>query len=473
MNSFDMVPAIPVIILKTFKLRFILSGKSGGKSMTRITVFLLFIVSFSLVYAENWPSWRGPEATGVSSETGIPAQWDLSKNIKWKVKVPGLGHSSPIIWGDRIFITTAVNSNPAEEDFQKGFPMVNRKSDTGDISWKVLCYERATGKLLWEKTAITQKPANGRHIKNSYASQSPVADGAYVFAFFGDQGMYCFDFNGKLVWSKNLGSFTMRSNWGLGSSPVLYKNFVIQTCDQETGKSFIIALNKNTGETAWKTDRDELSSWSTPFVYAQEGRPELVVNATNAVRSYDPETGKLLWECRGPATSITTPAPTFSNGLIIVSSGFIMDRIKPITAFKPGASGDITLKQGEASSESIVWRQQTGAPYIPSPIAYDGRIYVVLDNGIIACYDAKTGKEIYGKQRIDVAASGFSASPVAMEGKLFCPSEDGDVYVIKAGDRYELLAKNSLAAESIMASPAISGGNLFIRSIKHLYCIQK
>jgi outer membrane protein assembly factor BamB len=437
--------------------------------MKRFAAVILVIASFSLAYAENWPSWRGPGALGISSEKGIPAKWDLSKNIKWKVEVPGLGHSSPIVWGDRIFVTTAVNSNPAEENFQKGFPMGSRKTDTEDISWKVLCFDKETGKLLWEKTAVTRKPVNGRHIKNSYASQSPVTDGTYVFAFFGDPGMYCYDFNGKLIWSKELGSFSMRSNWGLGSSPVLYKNYVIQTCDQETGKSFIVALDKKTGETAWKTERDELSSWSTPYVYDKGARPELIVNATKAIRSYDPETGKLLWECRGPATSITTPTPTFINGLIIVSSGFMMDPIRPITAFKPGATGDITLKANETSSDSIVWRQQLAAPYIPSPIAYNGRIYVVLDQGFIACYDAMTGKEIFGKTRID--STTFSASPVAMDGKIFFPSEDGVVYVIKAGDQYELLAKNSFD-ESIMASPAVSDGKMFIRSIKHLFCIQ-
>jgi outer membrane protein assembly factor BamB len=437
--------------------------------MKKFAAVILIIVSFSLAYAENWPSWRGPGALAISSETGIPVKWDLSKNIKWKVEVPGLGHSSPIVWGDRIFITTAVNSNSAEDNFQKGFPMGNRKLDTGEISWKVLCFDKETGKLLWERTAVTQKPVNGRHIKNSYASQSPVTDGTYVFAFFGDPGMYCYDFNGKLIWSKELGSFTMRSNWGLGSSPVLYKNYVIQTCDQETGKSFIVALDKKSGEIAWKKERDELSSWSTPYVYDKGTRPELIVNATKAIRSYDPETGNLLWECRGPATSITTPTPTFINGMIIVSSGFIVDPIRPITAFKPGVTGDITLKPNETSSDAIVWRQPVAAPYIPSPLAYNGRIYVVLDQGFIACYDAMTGKEIYGKTRIDV--TNFSASPVAMDGKIFLPSEDGVVYVIKAGDQYELLAKNSLD-EPIMASPAVSGSKMFIRSIKHLYCIQ-
>jgi outer membrane protein assembly factor BamB len=438
--------------------------------MRKTALTVLLAASLTAAYAENWPGWRGPGALGISSQTGIPVQWDLTKNVKYKVEVPGLGHSSPIVWGNRIFLTTAVNADPAEADWLKGFPRVDRKPDASEVSWKVLCYDRDTGKLLWERTAMRRKPVNQRHTKNSYASETPVTDGAYVYAFFADQGMYCYDFEGTLIWSRDLGSFPMRNGWGTGSSPVLYKNFVIQTCDVETGKSFIIALDKKTGKTAWRAERDELSSWSTPYVYLGGPRPELIVNATKAIRSYDPETGKLLWECRGPATSITTPTPTFSNGLIIVSSGFIPEPTRPITAFRPGANGDITLKAGETSSAHIVWRQNTAAPYIPSPIAYGDYIYVILDQGFIACYEVNTGKEVYGRKRIDVGAA-FSASPVVVDGKLYCASEDGDVFVIKSGPEYALLAKNSLG-ESIMASPAVSGGKMFIRTIKHLYCIQ-
>jgi outer membrane protein assembly factor BamB len=239
----------------------------------RKTALIILLMGFlSAANAENWPGWRGPEMTGISNEKGFPAHWDLSKNIKYKVGVPGLGHSSPIVWGERIFVTTAVNSDPAEADWLPGFPRVDRKPDTSEISWKVLCYERDSGKLIWEQTAVRQIPVNGRHTKNSYASQTPVTDGIHVYAFFGDQGMYCYDFSGKLVWQRDLGSFTMRNNWGMGSSPVLYKDFVIQICDQETGKSFIIALDKKTGQTAWKVDRDELSSWSTPFLYLEGKR---------------------------------------------------------------------------------------------------------------------------------------------------------------------------------------------------------
>jgi outer membrane protein assembly factor BamB len=438
--------------------------------MRKAGISALLMAFFSIAYAENWPGWRGPGSLGISTEKGIPAKWDLAKNLQWKVEVPGLGHSSPIVWGNRVFVTTAISSDPKEDYWEKGFPRSDRGPDAAEISWKVFCFDRDTGKLLWERTAIRRKPVNARHTKNSYSSQTPVTDGTYIYAFFGDQGMFCYDFQGKLIWSKDLGDFTMRNGWGLGSSPILYGNLVIQTCDQETGGSFIVALNKKTGETEWKTDRDEASSWSTPFLYLQGARAELVVNATRAIRSYDPETGKLLWECRGPATSITTPTPTSSNGLLFVSSGFIVEQVRPVTAFRPGANGDITLKEGETQSASIAWRQLTAAPYIPSPTAYGDYIFVLFDQGFISCYEAKTGREVYGKTRIDIGAN-FSASPVVMEGKLYCMSEDGDVYVINAGAKYELLAKNSIG-ESIMASPAVSDGKMFIRALKHLYCIR-
>jgi outer membrane protein assembly factor BamB len=437
--------------------------------MKRLLLAFFTAGMLSIAYAENWPGWRGPASLGVSTEKGIPVQWDLSKNVQWKAEVPGLGHSSPIVWGDRIFLTTAVSSDPKEDNWQKGFFSGERKPDEAEISWQVLCFDRETGKMLWQKTAVRRKPVHARHTKNSYASQTPVTDGAHVYAFFGDQGMYCYDFQGNLIWSRELGSLTMRNGWGLGSSPVLYRDLVIQTCDQETGESFVIALDKKSGKTVWKTDRDELSSWSTPFLYLQGARPELIVNATRAIRGYDPQSGKLLWECRGPATAITVPTPTFSNGLIIVSSGFIPEPVRPITAFRPGASGDITLKEGQTASAAIVWRQMAAAPYIPSPTAYGDYIYVVLDQGFIACYEAKTGKEVYSRRRIGIGAN-FSASPVAVDGKLYCASEDGDVFVIRAGPEYELLAKNSMG-EPVMASPAVSGGRMFIRALKHLYCI--
>jgi outer membrane protein assembly factor BamB len=407
--------------------------------MRKQVLSIILIASFSMAFGGNWPGWRGPGELGISEEKGIPVTWDLSQNIKWKAEVPGLGHSSPIVWGNRVFVTTAVSSDPKEDYWEKGFPRSDRKPDAAEISWKVLCFDRDTGKLLWEQTAIRKKPAHARHTKNSYASQTPVTDGNYVYAYFGDQGMYCYDFQGKMIWSRDLGEFNMRNGWGLGTSPVLYKDLIIQTCDQETGGSFIIALDKNTGKTAWKMDRDEASSWSTPYLYLQGARPELIVNATTAIRSY-------------------------------VSSGFIVEPVRPITAFRPGASGDITLKEGETSSAYIAWRQPTAAPYIPSPIAYGDYVFVLFDQGFISCYEAKTGREVYGKRRIDVGAN-FSASPVAVDGKLYCMSEDGDVYVINAGPEYQLLAKNSLG-ESIMASAAVSDGKMFIRALKHLYCIQ-
>ncbi|MEJ2110662.1 MAG: PQQ-binding-like beta-propeller repeat protein [Acidobacteriota bacterium] len=236
---------------------------------------ILGILFIFPAHAENWPGWLGPAGLGVSFEEGIPTKWDEDRNIKWKVEIPGLGHSSPIVWGDRIFVTTAVSSDPAADDWQKGFPMAARNPDTAAISWQVLCFDRDTGKLLWLQTAAKAVPVNFRHLKNSYASQTPVTDGTYVYAFFGDEGMYCYDFQGNMIWSKDLGDFKMRQNWGMGSSPVLYENLVIQTCDQETGESFIVAMDKRTGEIVWKQDREELSSWSTPHLYLEGDHPEL------------------------------------------------------------------------------------------------------------------------------------------------------------------------------------------------------
>lgn len=437
--------------------------------MRHLLWIVILCIWASPVLAENWPGWYGPGGLGVSSLETFPEDWDAARNVKWKMEVPGLGHASPIVWGSRVFVTTAVSDDPGADNWEKGFPVQGRSPDTAKISWQVLCFDRDTGSLIWNRTAIRDAPANYRHLKNSYASQTPVTDGTHVFAFFGDQGMYCYDFEGNLIWSRDLGDFKMRADWGMGSSPVLYKNLVIQTCDQETGESFIIALDKATGETVWKREREELSSWSTPLVYLKGDRPELVVNATAAVRSYDPETGGLLWQCRGPATSITVPAPVASNGLIFVSSGFMRDPIRPVTAFIPGAQGDITPGEG-MKSDAIAWRRDTAAPYIPSPIAYGDYVYVLYDQGFFACYEAKTGREVYGKNRVGTGTN-FSASPIAVGGKIFCFSEDGDVYVVKAGPDFELLRTIAIG-EGMMATPAVSDGKMFIRTIRHLYCIQ-
>jgi len=437
----------------------------------RLFVWIIVLCVLLLpAFADNWPGWYGPGGLGISDLKDFPARWDMSRNVRWKVAIPGLGHSSPIVWGNRVFVTTAVSDDPGADDWAKGFPQQQRSPDTAKISWQVLCIDRDTGKIIWTKTAIHGTPVNFRHLKNSYASQTPVTDGTHVYAFFGDQGMYCYDFEGNLIWSRDLGNFKMRAEWGTASSPVLYENLVIQTCDQETGESFIVALDKETGRTVWKQDREELSSWSTPFLYLEGNRPELIVNATTAIRSYDPATGKLLWQCRGPATSITAPAPIASNGLILVSSGFVRDRVRPITAFIPGAAGDITLKEGESKSDAIAWRQDLAAPYIPSPVADKEYIYVLYDMGFFACYEVKTGREVYGKQRIGMGTN-FSASPIVVGGRVFCFSEDGDVYVVKAGPDFELLNTNSLG-EGMMATPAVADGKMFIRTIKHLYCIQ-
>lgn len=442
--------------------------------MTRLRRFMIICLWFcwtGAARAENWPGWRGPAGLGLSSEKGIPVKWDPAVNLKWKAAIPGVGHSSPIVWGNRVFVTTAVSSDPGQETFRKGlyFGGERKTPDDAVYSWMVLCLDRDSGKVMWQKTAVEKRPANPRHMKNSYASATPVTDGRRVYAFFGDEGMYCFDFNGNILWSRDLGVFKMRYDWGTASSPILYKDLVIQTCDRETG-SYIVALDKKSGKTVWQSERDEVSSWSTPYVPQEWRRPELIVNASRAIRSYAPETGKLLWECRGLSSNIAIPTPIEAHGMVFVSSGYVGDRLRPLTAFLPGGSGDVSLKEGQTESPAIAWRQLQGGPYNPSPIVTGDYITVVYDGGFIACYEAKTGKEVYSKRRIDVGAT-FTASPVAVEGKLYCLSEDGDMYVINPGPDYQVLEKNSFH-EVCMASPAVSAGKMFIRSFKHLYCVQ-
>lgn len=441
-----------------------------SKSKTLGVAVLIFMCG-SLAWGENWPGWRGPGGLGISSEKGIPVQWDLSKNLRWKADLPGVGHASPIVWGNRVFVTTAVSSDPTQETFRKGlyFGGERKKPDEAEYAWELLCFDRDSGKLLWKQTAIRKKPDSARHMKNSYASHTPVTDGKYVYAFFGDAGLFCYDFEGKRVWSRDFGVFKMRYDWGTASSPILYRDRLFLNCDQEGPGSFLIALEKKSGKTLWKVERDEAASWSTPYISLQGKRPELVVNATRAIRAYDPDDGKLLWECRRLSSSIAIPSPVAAHGLIYVSSGYVGDRLRPLVAFRPGGSGDLSLKEGETESAYIAWRQPQSGPYNPSPVVYGDYVYVIYDGGFIACYEAKTGKEVYAKRRIDVGAL-FTSSPVAVDGRLYCLSEDGDMYVLKAGPEYELLAKNSLG-EVCMASPAISDGKMFIRAFKHLLCI--
>ncbi|MEC7774636.1 MAG: PQQ-binding-like beta-propeller repeat protein [Planctomycetota bacterium] len=421
----------------------------------------------------NWPSFRGQDAAGVADGQDLPDEWNFEKgeNIRWKKRIPGLAHSSPVIWGDRLFVTSAISSK-ADASFKPGLygdPAAD--ADNSKHRWMVYCLDKKSGKTIWESLATDGSPREKRHIKATFANSSPVTDGRYLVAFFGSQGLFGFDLDGKKLWSKDLGRLDAGAHdlpeyeWGTASSPVIYGDLVIVQCDVQK-KSFILAADVETGETRWKTDRDELPSWGTPAIVEGPKGPELVTNSSNFIRGYDPLTGKELWRLGG-SSKITAPTPVFSDGLIIVSSGRHPER--PIFAVRAGSRGDLTLAKGETSNAGVAWSMVRRGPYMPTPVIYKGLLYVLHNNGLLDCYELVSGKELY-RQRIRHGGSGFSASPVAADGKLYLPSEDGDIFVIRAGREFKQLARNSMG-EFLMATPALSGGALYVRAHHHLVAI--
>jgi outer membrane protein assembly factor BamB len=418
--------------------------------------------------AQNWPSFRGPAASGVADKQNLPVSWDAARgtHIKWTTAIPGLAHSSPIVWQDRIFVTTAISSRP-DASFKRGlYGEADASDDMSHQQWQLLSLDRKTGKILWERTAFEGTPKEKRHIKATYAKSTPATDGEVVIAFFGSQGLYAYDTAGKPLWKRDLGKLNVGAydlpeyEWGTASSPIIYGDEVIVQCDQQKG-SFLEAFDRHTGRTIWKAERDELPSWGTPSVYAGRARAELVTNGSNFVRGYDPATGKELWRLGG-SSKITAPTPVFSDGLIVVASGRRPEA--PIFAIRAGAPGDIT-----GDTHWVAWQKQQRGPYMPTPLIYGGYLYILGNAGVFDCYNLLTGAEIY-RERIPHQGSGFSGSPVASDGRIYLPSEDGDVFVVKAGPRFELLQKNEMG-EALMATPAISGGLLLVRTHHHLWGI--
>ncbi len=435
--------------------------------------FALFALAVAAASAQNWPSFRGPGASGVADGQNLPVHWDAERrvNVVWKTEIHGLAHSSPVVWGDRVFLTTAVSSKPSAT-FKPGLYGEGTASDDLSVhQWNVICLERATGKVLWERTAYRGVPKEKRHIKSTYANATPATDGRVVVAFFGSQGLYAYSLAGELLWKRDLGRFDVGAydapefEWGTASSPILYKDLVIVQCDQQKG-SFIAALDAKTGATVWRTERDELPSWGTPSVFSSKARAELVTNGSNFIRGYDPASGKELWRLGG-SSKITAPTPVSSDDLIIVASGRRPEA--PIFAIRAGASGDITPPSGESTSRSVVWSKGQRGPYMPTPLIYGGYVYILGNSGVFDCYALADGQEIY-RQRIPGAGSGFSASPVASDGKIYLSNEDGEIIVVKAGPKFELLARNDMA-EPVMATPAISGGLLIVRSQHYVWAI--
>jgi outer membrane protein assembly factor BamB len=418
--------------------------------------------------ADRWPQFRGPGSAGVSTQPGLPQQWDQKKNVAWEADVPGRGWSSPIVWGDRVFVTAVLNEFTPKPRPGLYIQDNQGKIPKGEHRWVVYCLDFNTGKILWQRTAAEGTPGGPIHLKNTYASETPVTDGERIYAYFGNKGLYCYDLDGKLLWSKCWGSYPMRYGWGTAASPTLHKDRIYVVNDNEES-SFLIALDKRTGEEVWKVTRDEKSNWSTPFVWENELRTEIVTAGSGKVRSYDLD-GKLLWELKG-MSSITIPTPLSGHGLLYVGSGYILDGLRPLYAIKPGASGDISLKQGETSNAWIAWYQKGGSAYHASPLVYGDYVYILYDMGFLSCFEARTGKPVYVKERINPGSDKFTASPWAYDGKIFCLSEDGDTFVIAAGLKFQVLAKNSLD-DMCLATPALARDSVILRTASKLYRIR-
>ncbi len=421
----------------------------------------------------SWPSFRGPNASGLADGQNLPDTWNgpSSTNILWKTAIPGLAHSSPVVWGDRIYVTSALSSK-GNATFKPGlYGDGDASADRSPHKWMLYAIDKRTGRIAWERLAFEGPPREKRHIKSTYASASPVTDGRIVVAWFGSQGVHAFDMNGTPLWKVDLGRVDIGAydipsyEWGPASSPIIWNDRVFIQCDTQAD-DFVLALDALTGKTLWKTDRDELPTWGTPAVISTRRGDELVTNAANFIRGYDPRTGKELWRLGG-SSKITAPTPILANDLIIVASGRGPER--PIFAVRPGATGDITLPTNSTSSAAIAWSKTGRGPYMPTPLFYDRILYVLANNGVLDAYEVETGKEIY-RQRLDPVGSGFSASPVAADGKIYLTSEDGEILVIAAGREFKQLATNSMG-ELVMATPALSDGVMYVRSASSLFAV--
>jgi outer membrane protein assembly factor BamB len=421
----------------------------------------------------SWPSFRGPDAAGIADGQKLPDAWQAKtgENILWRTPIPGLAHSSPVVWGDRIFVTTAVSSR-GNATFKPGlYGDGDASDDRSPHNWMVYAIDKRTGRIAWERTAASGEPRNKRHIKSTYASASPATDGRIVVAWFGSQGVFAYDVTGQPLWQVDLGRVDMGAydipsyEWGPASSPIIWDDLVILQVDTQAD-SFLIALDAATGKTVWKTDRDELPSWGTPTVIATPSGNELVTNASNYIRGYDPRTGRELWKLGG-SSKITAPTPFGAGGFIVVASGRGPER--PIFVIRPGSRGDLTLQKDQSSNPSIAWSKTGRGSYMPTPLAYQGILYVLANNGVFDAYDLKTGEEIY-RQRLEPVGSGFSASPVAADGRLYLSSEDGDIIVVAAGREFKKLAVNPVG-ELLMSTPALSEGVMYVRGVSSLFAI--
>ena len=437
--------------------------------------FCLVFVSLWLTgsaVAQNWPQFRGPDATGVvkDADANLPVRWSVDENVAWKTDIPGRGWSSPVVWGKRIFLTSVINQGESEAP-KKGLYFGGNRPDAPQSvhQWIVICLDLETGDLVWRKQLHEGPPQTSIHLKNSFGSETPVTDGEHVYVLFGGLGLYCLDVDGNEVWHQTIQPRKTRFGWGTAASPVIHEDriYVVDDNDEE---SYLMALEKRTGKQVWRVQREEKSNWATPFVWQNELRTEIVTVGSDKVRSYDLD-GNELWSLVG-MSSITIATPYEYEGNLVISSGYVGDSSRPLYMIRPGASGDISLIDDATSNESIVWSQPQGAPYNPTTLTYDGVVYVLMDFGFMMAFDAKDGSEVISKRRIPKGRA-FTSSPWAYNGHLFCLNEDGVTFVFKAGREFEIVGTNELGEDDMgMATPAIVGDRLILRTAARVYCIR-
>ncbi len=421
----------------------------------------------------NVPQFLASRQPAEAAKIHPPEHWSATENVAWKTDLPGLGWSSPIVWGDRVYLTTCINTGKDLEP-RKGLYLEDVDAnkyppDKSDHLWNVYCLDIKTGKVLWERVAHKGVPAKPHHLKNTLASETPATDGERLYVLFGNVGLYCYDLDGKLLWQHAIQPRETRYGWGTSMSPIVYEDRVYLVDDNEE-KSTLLALDKRTGKVIWEVERDEKTNYSTPYVWKNPQRTELVISGINWATSYD-LSGKELWKIKGKSI-LAIPTPFERFGLLYVTSGHVVWGENQIFAVKPGGSGDISPPAEEAPTEHLAWWRKAG-PYHPTPIIIDDTLYMLLDRGFMAAFNAKTGESVYDKKRIPNGRA-FTTSPWSYGGKLFCLNEDGVTFAIEPGPDFKILYTNELAEDDMcMATPVIVGDKLLIRTSARLYCIEK
>jgi outer membrane protein assembly factor BamB len=421
----------------------------------------------------DWPQFRGISATGIAEGAPAPTVWNVAdgKNVVWKTPIPGLGLSSPVVWGDQLFVSTAI-SGKADASLRPGlYGDIQSVQDDTPHEWRVYCLNKKTGAIVWQRTAHTGVPKVKRHMKNSHANSTLATDGQRLVAFFGSEGVYAYDLAGKLLWQKDLGvldaGFYMvpDAQWETGSSPVIHDGLVVIQSDVQKG-SFLAAFDVKDGRERWRVARSDVPTWGTPTVHLVNGQPQVIVNGMRHVGAYDLKTGKEIWKLSGGG-DIPVPTPVVGDGLVYITNAH--GKMSPVYAIRDTATGDISLGADASSNAGVAWSTPREGGYMCTPLAYRGLVYIVKYNGVLNVFDAKTGERKY-QERLAGGTAAFTASPVANDGKVYLANEDGQVFVIKAGPVYELVSMNDMGS-SVLATPAISEGRLLFRTPQQLIAI--